>query len=155
MNRKKIYFTTLIFPLMVLVTILTVGFILDWSYFGNSLIRTSTEEWYHIIGGIIAIILGIEYFGRNLENQLKSEKRFWVGFKYVLKVFGFFIISNIITNTIDGAKYLDGIGDVLDKIMYLIIISLPVYLIMTCLVSLIIGLIISKSELGKTNANNV
>jgi hypothetical protein len=154
MNRKRIYYATLIFPLIVLATILTIGFIVRGSSFGRNLIETITKNWYHIAGGLSAIIIGIEYFGKNLENQLKTKRRLWIAFKYILKIFGFFFISNIITNTIDKAEYIDGIGDFIYKTTILILMSLPVYLILTSVVSLIIGLIISKSKLGKTNANN-
>ena len=155
MNRKKIYFVTLIFPITVVVIISIIGFIALGDSFGRSFFETLTNDWYHIIGGIGAIVLGIELFGKDLEDKLKKKKRFWVGFRYVLKIFGLFIISNIVTNTIEKAKYIDGIGDFLYKTIILTLMSLPVYLIMASMISLIIGLIISKSELGKTNANTV
>ena len=153
MNRKKIYSSTLIFPLTLIVIISVIGFISLGSSFGKSLLETLSKNWFHILGGVSAIILGIEYFGKNLESQLKKNRRLWIGFKYVLKIFGFFCISSIITFNIANAKYIDGIGDFLYKNMLVILISLPVYLIKATTVSLIIGLIISKSELGKTNAN--
>jgi len=154
MNRKKIYFLTLIFPITVIVIISIIGFISLGGSFGRGFFESISKDWYHIVGGISAIIIGVEYFGQDLEYQLQTKKRLWVGFLYVLKIFGFFIISNIITNTVDKAKYIDGIGDLLYKTMILTLMSLPVYLISVSVVSLIIGLIISKSELGKTNANN-
>ncbi len=153
MNRKKIYSLTLIFPIIMILTIIIIGFISLGSSFGKEVFETISKDWYHIVGGIIAIIIGVEYFGQSLEYHLQTKKRFWVGFLYVMKIFSFFIISNVITNTIDKAKHIDGIGDLLYKTAILILISLPMFLILGFLISLIIGLIISNSKLGKTNTN--
>ena len=75
MNRKKIYYATLIFPLIVLATIPAIELITLGNSFVRNLIATISKDWYHIAGGLSAIIIGIEYFGKNLEKQLKSKRK--------------------------------------------------------------------------------
>jgi len=149
MNRTRIYFYTLIFPLSILSLFVLILFISLGISFWGKLSETITENWYHILGGIISIIIGIELFGGDLENKLKTKKRFWVSFKYVMKIFGLFIVSNFLTNSIDSAKYIRGVSELIDNVFSLIVISTPIYLIMISVTSLIIGLIISKSKMGE------
>lgn len=149
MNRKKIYITTLILPSSIILIIILLRLIVNADLFWSDFIETITTDWYQIIGGISASILGIEIFGRNLEKKLQTKKRVWIGFIYTMKIFIFFSIANILTSLIEKSQYIDGIEDLLNKIILLILISLPVYLVLISITSLLIGIIIAKSKLGK------
>src|SRR5690554_5028104 len=131
MNRQNIYFSTLILPLSIVLIIILLGLIanthLFWSYF----IETITTNWYHIMGGVSALILSIEIFGRNLEEKLQTKERIWVGFIYTMKISALFSIANILTNLFEKSQYINGIEDLLHKTIFLIVMSLPVYLILT------------------------
>lgn len=149
MNRKKIYITTLILPLSIILIIIILRLIVNAHLLWNDFIKTITTDWHHIMGGISALILGIEIFGRSLEKKLQTKKRVWIGFIYTIKIFALFSIANILTNLIEKSQYIDGIGDLLYKTILLILISLPVYLILILITSLLNGIIIAKSKLGK------
>ncbi len=127
---------------------LIAGFSTRGLEYGGFLLETFKTNWYHIVPGIIGIIVGIEIFKKRLMTNTPTSPSFWTTFSFVFKIWTLEAIINIGTNLLEGTIKFSNY-DYFARLMSLIAISFVLFIIVVSISSLIIGGVIYKYGIKK------
>jgi hypothetical protein len=110
------------------------------------------QNWYHVIPGFLTIFFGIEIFKKTLIKELTTQKPWYAGFKFTMKLWFLEAFTNLVTNFIEALTR-NSNGNIFIWLFYLTAVSVIFYALLAILSSIIVGSIIG-TVWTRTNSEN-
>jgi hypothetical protein len=135
MKLRQLYIGTLILPL----SLLFIQFVLILMFGAESPFKIWQEEFsengFHIVYGVIALLIAIYFLGEKLivklENETSKQVRFYTVYVFILELWIIEGLTNLVTNFIFGAS-----------MIFLFLMSFMFYIFMAFVTGFIISPII-------------